>query len=420
MGALGAQLAPATAGEAKAAGMEKAVKISGVLPGLTAEALKLQAGDILVRLAGTRVSATNEIAPLIRRLASGKPISIEVFRAGKQVKLEGPLRERPRQKEDGFKVVYDQVMTQGKRVRIIITHPEGDGPFPTLFLIGGIGAYSVDGDFPSVAYGNVMQVIAKSGYATVRVDKPGQGDSEGPVYSELLFDQEMDAYRQALKLVKTLPFIDPKRIAIFGQSMGGTFGPLVAAEEEVAGVAVHGTLAKTWVEYVAENTRRQSLLAGATPAAVDDEMREVTAVTHYMFNEGLTPAEIKAKHPKLANAVNGFSPDGKTYSGVGIPFFQQLATKNLPAAWAKTQANVLVLYGENDFLSGQADHEFIVKTVNDLRPGTAEFKLLKNADHGFSETSSPKDSMDRWGRGGKFNPNIVDALKEWLDRVLKA
>lgn len=418
-GALGAQLAPATADEAKAAGKAAAVKIAGVLPGLTAEKAKLQVGDILLSIAGTQITAVAEVAPLIGKQTSGKPLKFDVFRAGQKLNLEGVLAERPRQKEDGFKVIYDQVMSKGKRIRMIITHPEGKGPFPTLFLIGGIGAYSVDGDFGSVAYGNVVGPIAKAGFATVRIDKPGQGDSEGPAYLELLFDDELDAYIQAVRMAKTIPVIDANKIAIWGHSMGGCFGPLLAAEEKIAGLSVNGTVGKTWVEYHAENTRRQSLLSGATPSQVDEEMRAQTAISHLIFNESLSPAEAIAQHPKWASVIKDNFPDGKTYSGVGIAFFQQLAKKNLMGAWEKADTKVLVTYGENDFLSGREDHEFIVDSVNALRPGTAEFKLLTNSDHGFSETTSQKDSLTRWRVGGKkFNPSIVTTLEEWLKRIL--
>lgn len=418
-GALGVQLAPLTPEELKAASIEKGVKVNGVLPSLTGEKLKLQAGDVILSVNSAAVGAPAEISRAMSGLYGGSKIALEVLRSGRKERLEGTVAERPKQKEDGFKVIYDQVVSQGKRIRVIITHPEGKGPFPALYLIGGIGAYSVDGDFGSAPYGNVIGPIAKSGFATIRIDKPGQGDSEGPAYTDLLFDDELDAYRQALKLAKSLPVINPDKIAVFGHSMGGCFGPLLAQEGGLAGVAVYGTLAKTWVEYMLENSRRQSLLAGAKPGDVDAGMRGEAAIAHLIYNEGLSPAEAKEKHPKWAEAVQASYPDGKTYSGVGIRFFQQLAAKNLMGAWEKTNAKVLSIYAENDFLCCREDHEFIASTVNSLRPGTAEFRLLEKTDHGFSETTSQRDSQQRWTQPGKkFNPTIISVLTDWLKKAL--
>lgn len=420
-GALGLQLAPLTPEEAKAAGVEAGIKAGNVVPGLTAEALGVQTGDVLVSLNGSPLAAPGAVGPLLRTLTAGDAVRLEVVRAGERRTLNGALVARPKQKPDGFQVVYDQVVSQGKRIRVIATHPEGPGPFPTVFLIGGIGAYSVDGDFATTAYGNVMGPIAKAGYATVRIDKPGQGDSEGPAYVDLMFDDELDAYLQALRLAKTFEFVDPKRIAIFGHSMGGAFGPIVASQEPVAGVAVHGTMAKTWVEYWLENSRRQSLMAGQDPGELNDEMIQLAKLSTLLFVEYKPLAEIVAERPDLADIARATSPDGKTMSGVNVAFFQQLARRNLVDYWEKSDAKVLALWGECDFISTQWDHAHIADVVNRRNPGFGEYKALPNSDHGFFQTESPLDSMQKWGRGGSaHNPSIEQTLIEWLGRTLGA
>jgi hypothetical protein len=111
-------------------------------------------------------------------------------------------------------------------------------------------------------------------------------------------------------------------------------------------------------------------------------------------------------------------PDGKTYSGVGLPFFQQLAKKNLLEAYAKANTRVAAIYCENDFLSGGEDHALVADAVNKQKPGTGEYIRIPESDHGFSKTSSQLDSMQNWGRGGRpFNPAIIDVLGKWLERV---
>ncbi|HRF60009.1 MAG TPA: alpha/beta fold hydrolase [Fimbriimonadaceae bacterium] len=415
-GAFGAQLAPLSQDEAKKHG--PGVKIVRALPELTAAKLGLTEGDIVTSVAGQPVATPGALGLAIRDAKAGDPLSVEFLRGEKKQTAKANLVERPKQKPDGFEVVYDQVLSKGKRIRVIGTHPAGTGKYPTVFLIGGIGAYSVDGDFGGVAYGNIMGPIAKAGYATIRIDKPGQGDSEGPIYTELSFLTELDAYLQAIRLAKTLPFVDPNRIVIFGHSMGGCFGPLVGKEEKIAGVIASGTLTRTWGEYMLENTRRQSLLAGASFAQVDTELKSLAAINHYLFSEGLTPDEIAKKRPDLAGAVAAVSPDRKTYSGVGIPFFKELADQNLAEAWAKTDAKVLTLWGANEFISGRSDHELIVTIVNKERPGTATFQVVPDSDHGFFKTSSQEDSFRQWGKGAPFNPNVVDIVLAWLKTTI--
>lgn len=416
-GVFGAALAPVAAQGGQPGGL----RITAISPGLTAERLGLKVGDIVTEIAGEPTPAAPALSGALRKKNAGDSITVRFIREGQASQGQAALVARPLQRPDGFRVHYDQVVSQGKRIRIIATHPEGSGPHPTIFLIGGIGAYSSDGDFATAPYGNILGPLAKSGYATVRIDKPGQGDSEGPTYTELTYTVERDAYLQALRLAKTLPFVDKNRIAIFGHSMGGSFGPQVAAQESVRGLIVHGTLARTWYEYTLENSRRQMELGGTPPAVVSEQMIPLARVMHYLFNEGKSPAEIKTAHPDLAEAVNGMIPDGRTYSGVGLPFFQELAKENLAAAWQNLgETQVLALYGENDFISGITDHQDIARWVNARRPGTATFTLVPQSDHGFNQTSSPRDSMEKWGRpGATFNSNIIDILKSWLEKTLK-
>jgi hypothetical protein len=366
---------------------------------------------------GREVKTPAEVIQTLSSKRAGQEASF-VFRRGDETKnVSGSLIGRPLQKPDGFEVVYDQVVSKGNRIRIIITLPDGNTePAPTLFMIGGIGAYSIDGDFATSPYGKVLDPIAKGGYATVRVEKPGMGDSEGPAaYTDLMFDDELDAYIQALRLIKTNPRINKDRIVIFGHSMGGAFGPLVAQAEPVKGIMVHGTMSKTWTEYVIENTRRQYLLAGASPGDLDEAMKGTTSLAKYLFIDGMSPTEIQEKVPALVPTLRGMIPDGKTYSGVNIKFFQQLAQKNLPAAWEKFDGSVLALWGENDYISTEWDHSFIAEIVNRRTPGKGTFKVVPQSDHGFFKTSSPQDSRSKWGRpGNMFNQNIVEILAEWI------
>ncbi|MEI7577924.1 MAG: alpha/beta fold hydrolase [Armatimonadota bacterium] len=419
-GALGLQMVPLTAEEAKANGMKAGVKAAGVLPGLTAEALKLEPGDILVSINKKPIQANTDVSAILRTLRAGELITVVTKRGKFVMTTTTKLIEKPKQKPDGFEVVYTHVVSNGNRIRVIATHPKGDGPFPTLFVIGGIGSYSMDGEFKAVPYGNILEPISKAGYAIVRTEKPGQGDSDGPAYTDLLFNDELDAYITSLRKVKTLPFVDKNRIAIFGHSMGGAFGPLVGAAESVAGIASCATMYKSWIEYNLENSRRQSALAGATGPEIEKQQVDLSKILHYTYNDQLLPAQIIKKYPALKAAVMDTYPDGKTYSGVGIKFFQQLSQKNLPEAWVKANTRVLSLWGDADFISTGWDQEEIANCVNAARPGYGEFRLLKNADHGFFQTTSFKDSMSKWGKPGNVhNPEVTSVLLEWLGRVLK-
>jgi len=392
------------------------LKVTAVVPGGAGEKAGLQTGDIIESLNGKKVTDPAGFAAAIHNMNGGDKFAFRYLRDGKEAEADGVLIARPQATETDLDVIYEQVVSRNKRIRIIITKPKSAGPFPALFLIGGIGAYSVDAPFKSMPYGNVMGPIANAGYATVRIDKPGQGDSEGPAYKDLTFNQEADAYLQALRLVKTLPYIDPARIVLYGHSMGGCFAPVVAAQEPVKAVIANGTLFASFDEYMLENTRRQAELGDAPEDQLDQELKQLNAIDCLIFDKGMSPADVEKRDPDLAASAKGTFPDGQTYSGVGIPFFRDLEHTNLALAWSKAKCDALLVYSENDFLSGRADHERIAAWVNRLRPGTAEFKLIPNMDHVFTKTTSMRDSMAKWGKGGEFNPAIVETIETFLKK----
>ncbi|MCC7435713.1 MAG: alpha/beta fold hydrolase [Methanoregulaceae archaeon] len=418
----GAQLMAVTPEQRTASGLKdgEGVALGNVIANLSAAQAGLLTGDILISVDGTAVGTPQDVVRAFRLKNGGETTKLVYVRAGKREEKTITMVERPKQKPDGFDVIYDQVESLGKRIRVIITKPQTSGKHAAVMLIGGIGAYSVDGDFPGVAYGNIMGPIAKAGYVTVRIDKPGLGDSEGPIYTELLFSVELDAYRQTLKKLPSYDFIDANKINIFGHSMGGAFGPILASEIKLNGVCVGGTVCKNWIEYFIENTRRQALLGGMAHAQVGDYIRRVAAFQHYLFYEGKSPDEIVKARPELAATVREQTPDGKTYSGVGLPFWQELCKINFEEHWSKVDAYLMSFWGENDFISTEEDHPMMVKIVNEKHPGKAEYVKLANSDHGFFKTTSMLDSLQKWGRGGSaFNPNVVEAILKWLEKVNK-
>ena len=93
--------------------------------------------------------------------------------------------------------------------------------------------------------------------------------------------------------------------------MGGVFAPILAAEFPVKGIAVYGTVVKTWTEYFLENWRRQAALEGADPASIDAMMRDLAAALHYFLIERKMPEEVVRAHPDLRAIVRQLAPEGR-------------------------------------------------------------------------------------------------------------
>lgn len=128
----------------------------------------------------------------------------------------------------GVVVRYDVMSAAaGHRLRLILTYPsEPAVRFPTVFLAGWLSCDSVEAP-PGTkdATQLVLQDMAKlPGFATVRLEKAGVGDSKGDC-AQTDFTAELGAYRQAFLKTRNYPFVDPGRIFILGVSDGGGFAP---------------------------------------------------------------------------------------------------------------------------------------------------------------------------------------------------
>jgi dienelactone hydrolase len=180
-----------------------------------------------------------------------------------------------------------------------------------------------------------MHTIGSKGFVTMRVEKSGIGDSQGPPCDSIGYKEELAGYQAALSSLRTNPSVDPGRIYLLGISLGGVFAPLLAAETMVAGISVYG----------------------ASPA----------------------------------------SPP--VYPGRSERFFREFASVDVANAWTQANTRVQVLQGEYDNDPYTNRGKEIVALVDKSSRGTATFTQLAGLDHCWSRHASLEASIDRCGQG---------------------
>jgi pimeloyl-ACP methyl ester carboxylesterase len=413
-GTLGIPLQMATPEVVKSLGIKGAAVqvVEGPLP----EGFK--PGEVIVKVGGKAFASPAEFSELVRQLPVGKEAVLTVIAEGKTVERRLPIAEKPRETSATYEVLYDDVQSHGHRIRTIISKPKEQGKHPVFFWIQGITTGSVD--FPLAAGNTVaktMKAFADTGYVTVRVEKTGVGDSEGGPAIDVGFDEETDIYRQALKALVKYDFVDPNRIFIFGHSMGGCHAPIVASEFPVKGIITYGTVCNSWLEWEINAPRVQGILGGQSPADVDDYVRKVTGFYHYLFNEKRTVDWIKKNRPELKAIADEQSPDGKYLNPRSIPYMQVCNDKNYCRFWEKVgDAKVLALFGQNDWISLEADQHQVAACVNRVHPGNATFTVVPGADHGFNKATSMADSFAKFGKpGAEYADDLVKIVRAWME-----
>jgi pimeloyl-ACP methyl ester carboxylesterase len=396
------------------------VVIDAIIPGSTAEAAGFKSGDVVLSLDGAKVTGAGGFVQAITSRKAGASVALG-FRRGEELRTEKVmLKGRPLEKSDGYEVIYGSVSSRAGLLRTIVTKPKGDGKYPALFVIQGVGVFSIDNPVGALAsYKTIVDHFTRRGFMTLRVDKPGCGDSEGGPTRDVDFDTELDGYRQALKMLTARSDVDAQRVFIFGHSMGGVMAPLLAAEAPVRGIIVYGTISRTWTEYMLENIRRQMELAGAEPSAINRDVRNDAALLTYLYAEKLAPKVIAQRYPHLRERLGQVVTDDGYFVDRSLKFFQQLAEQNLGAAWQSFDGLALAIWGNADFVSNQDDHALIARIVNRDHPGHGEFLALEGLDHGFNRATSQRESFERGqsGQAGEFNPAILDVCRTWLEKA---
>lgn len=425
-GSLGTKLGPvekADRDQQKSLPEGVGVKILEVIPESAAAEAGLKPGDIVVASNSESVKMPGAFAASVSKLREGDKLRVDFIRDGESKSIDVTLKARPKETgTDSYDVIYGSVSIPAGRLRTIMTRPKQQPgaeakKLPALMLIQGVGGYSVEIRPGAYGYAPMIEAFSKAGFVTMRIEKPGQGDSEGGPTSEVDFDTELAGYLAGLKALKTTEFVDGDNLFLFGHSMGGVMAPLIAKEVPVKGIAVYGTVVKTWPEYMLENVRRQSELAGESPATVDEALRKDAALSYLLFLTDKTPKEVANEHPELAERIAEFFADGEHYVGRSHRFFKQLARKNMPDAWEGFDGHVLSVWGRSDFVSAEDDHARIAAIVDSRNPGHGKFVAMDGLDHGMFKAATPMDSFRTQGSSGDYDPAYHELLLQWAKEL---
>ena len=289
---------------------------------------------------------------------------------------------------------YDWVTnTKGQRIRTIVTRPKNaPGKVPVIFFVGWLSCDSIEYvNGESDAFGAIFwRLIETSGFATMRTDKPGVGESEGNC-ATTDFQTELDSYRVVLDSLNKYDFIDQKKIFVIGLSNGGGFAPLVIGDHSVRGFVAASPWGRTWYEHMLELERgRLSRDSQLTSAQINEAMKAFTDFYSLYLMHGQTPGQVLAAHPEWKSLWYD-GPDGQY--GRPAAFYQQLQALNLGKVWHEVSAPVLVLHGTADTIMSRADSVTIADTVNRTHPGHAEFVEVEGADHLLASRNKLIDSV---------------------------
>ena len=373
----------------------------------------VQVGDVLVAIAGQPVIDLRAARSLAARLPAGQGAELGFLRDGHPIALAVDVEPMPLEPlANGWVELGEVLVLQEdggpQRLRSIWTFPDGEGPHPAVWLLPSLAWVSCE--HPRSTWHPTFQLVqglTAAGFATMRVDRSGLGDSEGPPCTELDFEAEMRGWRAALAHFCAEPRVRASARHLFGRSLGGVLAALLARQPAFASVVVWGTSAQPWHDALLKSSARQLALGGLGGAELERRLTRLCELQELVYLRGLTPDEAYAKRPDLADVQPSDFAGSQVYDR-DARFFQQLQAQDIAGAWQQVRCPVLAIFAACDFLTSADD----LREIAELAP-KGRFTELPGVDHFMHERPSLAAAFrEPWG--GAFSGRAVTTLVDFF------
>ncbi|MEM7105392.1 MAG: alpha/beta fold hydrolase [Bacteroidota bacterium] len=382
----------------------------------SASAADIKADDILISLNDEPIVGVSPFLGMLKQFKTGDKVALEIFREGKIITKDLELKPFPKESNPAFETIYSSVVNGDNHQRIFLTKPFGDGPFPTVMVLQGVGCASSEYPFESMrgmSY-EIIDSLTRAGYATIRVERSGMGDNKGQPCLDIDFKTDLGGFRATIAKLGEFSFVDQDALFLMGFSMGGVIAPLLANETDVKGIIAYGTASLNWKDYETENSRRQYPLNFENYESFAENMRLLELLLTEFYNKQKTPEQIADEYPEHAEWITqrlGIYP-------MHYRYFQQVAELNTLDLWYECNAHVLAVHGSSDYVSSANDHALIAEVVNNKKPGSATYVELEHADHWFNYAETYEESQTAVNSGNaEINRDFIPLILAWLKKL---
>jgi len=309
-----------------------------------------------------------------------------------------------------------------------LTMPEGSGKFPAAILITGSGPQNRDeelmGHKPFLV---IADFLTRQGFAVLRYDDRGVGQSTGDFKSATSFDFATDAYA-AVQFLKTRPEIDSVKIGLIGHSEGGIIAPIVASQHpEVAFVVLLAGPGLTGEQIL---LLQEALIAKAE-GSDDKSIRENDKLSRDIYAAlKKNPDNDKAalKITKIITDFNKKHASDTSYrqltdneitaqvSSLTSPWFRCFLTCNPEAYLTRVKCPLLALNGSLDLqVPSKENLQAIEKALIFGGNSTYMIEELPGLNHLF-QTATTGSPAEYAKIEETISPAALDLIGKWLQK----
>jgi len=315
-----------------------------------------------------------------------------------------------------------------------ITYPKnGKKTFPLLILITGSGQQDRDETLSDhKPFAIIADYLTKLGYAVMRVDDRGVGQTTGDVVHATSADFANDVLA-GIAFAKTLPYINKKEIGLLGHSEGGLIAPMVAAQSKdvafivsLAGVGVKGIdlVEKQQTDMMAAEGIPQNdaqHLVGFSQKAITifgtekdsaDAIKK-TEVAFYEWKKTMPDSSLKTLKLNMDSAAT-IAFIRTMYNRTANPWTQFFIKSNAARYWSKVSVPVLAINGSKDIqVAAQENLQAIKKAATSNGNKKVTIIELPGLNHLFQTcnkcTLEEYDELEE-----SFSPQALKTIGDWL------
>jgi len=123
---------------------------------------------------------------------------------------------------------------------LVLPEENPEKAFPVVLLFHGFTGQRHEMNIMDTEIGmleHTAVALAKNGFASLRIDFRGSGESEG-IWEDTTFDGQISDAFAAVEFVKSVPELDPEKIAALGLSQGGLVTASLAGRSDDIKVAI--------------------------------------------------------------------------------------------------------------------------------------------------------------------------------------
>ena len=351
--------------------------------------------------------------------------------------LTGGMRAQSFTEQDFSLDLVNAERHDSMRIAGTLTMPDGvEGQVPAVILITGSGAQNRDEELMGhKPFKVIAEYLSARGYAVLRCDDRGVGESTGDMAHATTLDFAQDVEYQLDYLLMKPELFDPRRIFLFGHSEGATVAAIVASRrKEVAGVAMLGGSGVDGRTVLMQQNEAAFRLRGLADSLVERRlacMRDLFAVCDTLFlGQGVDTVKTlnMAFRPLFKQHAAGLTKEQKQQCGLtntecygwalamATPWMRTFLTLNPADYIAKMQCPLLAIGGEKDCQVLAEANLSAIKRVCKKNRVKCSIVQLKDINHLGQVCQT--GAVEEYATLGQAPDNrVLESLANWLDSL---